>query len=240
MSSLAQGFYTNKEAAQLIEIGNIRTINRWLDGSQQSKPLLKGDFHQARDTAQHELSFHDLMEVRFVEYFFQHGVKMRTLRMALESAREIFGTDKPFATNLIRFRTSVDKKAIYVEESATAIATKTEEPRLWNLLLRQQEIVTLTYDLIERAIEFDTNSHMAKRWHPRVADFPDIFIDPAVAYGKPVIAGKVPTHVIYEGWLAENKNVDAVRFWYDISFKDAQAAIDFERVLRGEVRSAAA
>jgi uncharacterized protein (DUF433 family) len=242
MSTLGQGFYTTREAAQLIEIGNLSRIKSWLEGYRKSAagPLLRRDYEHKVQNAPHELSFYDLMEVRFVEFFRERGVKLNTLRAGLESAREVFNTDKPFATNLIRFTVSKNKKAIYVNESDKQIATNEEDPKLWNLLTRQYEIVQVTHDLIERGIEFDTITNLARYWHPRQKDFPQVVINPFKAYGKPIVGDGTPTQVIYDTWLAENRNIEVIKNWFDISYADAQAAVSFENNLRGEKEGIAA
>ncbi len=242
MNILGQGFYTTKEAAQLIEIGNLHRIQAWLDGYRNSMagPLLIRDYRHHVDHSLHELSFFDLMEVRFVEFFRDHGVKLNTLRAGLETAREVFKTEKPFATNLIRFTVSKDKRAIYVKESDRQIATQNEDPRLWNLLTKQYEIVEITHDLIERNIEFDTNTHLARYWYPRHKEFPQVVINPLKAYGKPTVGNGTPTQVIYNVWLAENKDIGQIKNWFEISYTDAQAAINFEIHLRGERQGLAA
>ena len=86
---LAAGFYTVQEAARLIEVGSVRRITGWLRGypGRNVEPLLTRDYAKIGDYE--ELSFLDLMEVRFVEHFREQGVKVRTLRRALENARPI-------------------------------------------------------------------------------------------------------------------------------------------------------
>lgn len=241
MNALAKGFYTVREAAELIEVGNSTRIKGWLDGysSSHKEPLLRRDYKHQKPLSYHELSFYDLIEVRFVEHFRQHGVKPRTLRAALESAREIYKTDKPFATNKVRFCLSTDAKSIYVQESTIAIANKKEEPKLWNLLKQQYEIVEFIHKVIEDSIKFDASTNLAEIWQPRKKECPNIYINPKIAYGKPVVKSGIPTNVIYNMWNATN-DLDVVRNWFEITHAQAREAIRFENEIRGNTTTVAA
>lgn len=240
MNALAQGFYTSREAADLIEVGSLRRIKTWLDGYPASKcgPLLIRDYHGANKKDPQELSFYDLIEVRFVEYFRLNGVKMRSLRVALEVAREKFG-QHPFATKKVRFHLTEDKK-ICVQEIDEPIATKDEDPKLWNLLSQQYEVYQFLHTIIEKGITFDVNTELAKIWRPRVNQFPDIVIDPRQAYGKPIVESGVPTSAIYNTWIAEDNNYGLVGEWYGISPAEIEQAIGFESSLKARRESAAA
>ncbi len=240
MNPLARGFYTAKEAAQLIEVGNVRRIHGWLSGYKNSDigPLLERDY--SRVGRIQELSFYDLMEVKFVEYFRENGVRVQTLRAALATAREVFGLQKPLASNKVRFIPSKDGKMILVDESDRVVATKDEDPHLWNLVNRQYEHYELIHDQIERGVEFDATSHLAKTWRPRPRTHPDIVIDPLRAYGKPIVSTGTPTSVIYEAWLAEGRNPVPVTEWFELTPSDVQSAIEFEVEIRGARNSVAA
>lgn len=240
MNPLARGFYTAKEAAQLIEVGNIHRINGWLSGYKNSDigPLLERDYPKIGNAQ--ELSFYDLMEVKFVEYFRESGVRVQTLRRALETAREVFGLQKPLATNRVRFIPSKDGKKILVDESDEAIATKDNDPSLWNLVNRQYEHYELIHDQIERGVEFDATSHLARTWRPRSKRFPKIIIDPLQAYGQPVIESGTPTGVIYDAWLAEGQDPIPVAEWFDLKPADVQMAVEFEAEIRRAKDSVAA
>ncbi|WOA32272.1 hypothetical protein [Alloalcanivorax xenomutans] len=232
MGVLIQGFYTAQEAAHLIEVGNLARIKGWLEGYRGSSkgPLLHRDFTQREKGSVLELSFFDLIEVRFVEFFRSKGVHASTLRSALETAREAFG-EKPFATNLVRFCVSKDKK-IYVQETDSPIATKQEDPHLWNLASRQHEIGVFMQSMIEGSLSFDKKSRLVKKWKPRNKEFPEVFIDPLIAFGRPVVKSGITTSALYSMWKSENGDYDAVRDWFDISLSEAQQGINFEALIQ--------
>lgn len=236
-SPLARGFYSIREAADLIEAANLTRIRAWLGGYARSNKsaLLMRDYVHASGKAQ-ELSFYDLIEVRFVEFFRNQGVKAHTMRAALESAREVYGTDKPFATNKVRFSICADRKTILVDEGnndGSELATMEEDPKLWDLV-RQQYIFAQFRNDIEKSISFDPETHLATSWSPRVEQFPSVKIDPKIAYGKPVVGNRVPTKTIFDTWLAEEKDYEAVQYWYELSRKHVEEAINFESYMEEE------
>ncbi|MGZ6212800.1 MAG: hypothetical protein ACXWNU_10295 [Candidatus Binataceae bacterium] len=92
------------------------TVTRWLRGysfgedrSRHSAPLWQPD-HQ-NDDDQIELSFRDLIELRFVKTFRDLGVGLTTIRDCYRRAVEDVRDDRPFSTQ--RFRT--DGKTIFLE-----------------------------------------------------------------------------------------------------------------------------
>jgi uncharacterized protein (DUF433 family) len=66
----------------------------------------------------------------------------------------------------------------------------------------------------------------ALRWFPMGKERP-IVIDPAIAFGKPVIlATRIPAETLYRDYLAE-KSAKSVADWYEISVDKVEAAIEF-------------
>lgn len=57
------------------------------------------------------LGFFDLMEIRFVHAFRQHGVSLQHIRKALEKAHELFDLDYPLST----LRLKTDGRKIFAE-----------------------------------------------------------------------------------------------------------------------------
>ncbi|MEE8500850.1 MAG: hypothetical protein V3S27_09785, partial [Kiloniellales bacterium] len=102
------GLYTVPEAARLTKVPK-PTIRRWLFGYRTRR---SGQFAElppvwdsqiARIDSVTGLGFLDLMEIRFVHAFRVHGVSLNNIRLTVERAREIFGSDHPFAKK--RFQT---------------------------------------------------------------------------------------------------------------------------------------
>lgn len=229
MNPLALGFYSIAEAAQLIEAGNTRRIYGWLRGykGRAAGPLIARQFQPLSNIE--EVSFLDLMELRLIETLREQNVRPRTIRSAIVEARALFKSEKPFATDRIVLRT--DGKHIFVEEVLKKAAKKEHDSRLWNLLTKQYEHYEFIEQSLIRGVEFDPETHVAKSWRPRPDRFPDIIIDPRIAYGKPVTPALVPAATIHEIWRAENDNLAAAADWFGISVEEAEMAVRFQEAL---------
>ena len=236
---LARGFYTVPQAARLIRVGSTNRIYGWLRGypDRQVGPLLERDYRPIADNE--ELSFLDLMEVRFVETFREHGVKLRSLRLAAQRLREEFKAAHPFAQD--RVVLVADKADVLVEEVLRDSASKTEDPRLRSLLTRNYVMYEAIKQSLIPGVRFDVNTHLAREWAPIPDRFPKIIMRPQVAYGQPAGPSRVPTAVLFDAWRAENDNADAISHWYEVPLAEVIEAINFEQQLdrqRHEARAA--
>lgn len=228
-SPLARGFYTVSEAARLIPHANAGRIRHWLNAYHgEEAPLINREFEPIDD--KQELSFLDLMEVRFVEYFREKGVSVISLRRASEHARVYFGTDKPFATSNFSFLT--DGKYLFVEEALKPAAQETSDAALWGLLSDQYEMYDVIRASLLDGVKFNPQSKLAETWQPRPRKYPSIIIDPKVAFGQPTFEAKIPTSAIYDAWLAENENQADVAYWFEMPETAVRQAVAFERELR--------
>lgn len=226
---LAKGFYTVPDAARLIEVGNTRRIYGWVRGYPNSAvgPLLQRDYLPLTE-GDEELSFLDLMEIRAVEFFRSKGVKARTLRRAINEARDHLKTEHPFASEIVTFK--ADKKFVYIDDVLKQSAEEEHDRMLYNLLTRQYESYTLLKGAIGEGVEYDPKSHMPLQWTPRLA-FPRITINPRISYGRPALPNGIATTTLYEAWKAEDKNYDEVGFWFDVPANDVRQAVEFEQTL---------
>jgi uncharacterized protein (DUF433 family) len=235
---LALGFYTVPEAARLIAVGRTNRIYGWLRGyaDRKSGPLLTRDYQPIGDNE--ELSFLDLMEVRFVEHFREHGVKARSLRLAAEQLRAEFKTDHPFA--LDKVHVTADKADVFVLEVFRESAAKAGDQRLRSLTTNNYVMYEALKQSLLPGVQFHPSTHLAERWVPRPKDFPRIVIDPGIAYGHPAGPSRVPTATLYDAWKAEDENSDAVAYWYRMPTTEVMEAVRFERHLerRQEARAA--
>ncbi|MGE3294636.1 MAG: hypothetical protein AB7I59_13335 [Geminicoccaceae bacterium] len=226
---MARGFYTVQEAARLIRIGSTQRIYGWLRGYPHRRigPLLARDYQPVG--SEEELSFLDLMEVRFVEHFREHGVRVRTLRLAAEKLRERFKTAHPFALDRVVF--VADKADILVEETLKESASAAEDPKLWSLLTSNYVIYEAIKQSLLPGVRFDTSTHLARAWVPVPDIFPRIVIDPKIAYGQPTGPSKIPTAALVDAWHAEGRNADAVSHWYEVPTLEVHEAVKFEKYL---------
>lgn len=234
-----RGFYSVQDAARLIEVGNARRILGWLRGypGRTTGPVISRDY-QPIDNYQ-VLSFLDLIEIRFIEHFREQGVRVQTLRRAIETARIAFGTQKPLATRHIRFTPTEDRKDILVEEVLRPAAQEAKDPKLWSLMTAQYVIFEAIRTRLLKGLTFDTETLLAKSWQPRPDEFPDILIDPTIAYGQPTLPSRVPTKAIYSAWKA-GEQLDSLADWYQVPFAHAEVAVAFERHIRAPKQALAA
>ena len=228
-NALAQGFYTISEAARLIEVGSAQRIRGWIKGYPNRKvgPVLRREF--APIDEKEELSFLDLMEIRFVEYFRYYKVSIRTLRISAEEIRKELNIQHPFATDKIRFCT--DGKCVYLEKILKRSAEEAGDAVLMNIVTKQFEIYEAIKRTLIAGVIFDPNTHLVERWHPRPARYPEIFIDPRIAYGKPVTPSGIPTRALHDSWLAEGKRTEQVAAAFEIPLREVNQAIGFEVAL---------
>lgn len=219
------GLYTFHEAAQLTKIP-IRDLRRWLDGysyrNKEHAPVSIAPLWETTLAADDldGISFHDLLEVRFVHAFRKHGVSLQTIRVASQRARELFKTDYPFTSQ--QFRT--DGRTIF----ASAIE-ETGETELLDLVKQQYAFRKIIEPSLRTGIEFGANQ-LAARWYPS-ARSKAIVLDPAIAFGKPVVThGSVRTSILSEAFNAEGDRNLVARL-YEVPVAAVDAAVAFEESL---------
>ncbi len=214
------GFYTVAEAARLLGLENRQRIVRWFAPTPRGgEPIIMRDYR--RIGKEHELSFLDLMEVRFVEHFRQVKISLQSLRVASKTAREELGVSHPFATSNVKFQT--DRKAIFLET-----ARETGDKELLNLMTKQSAI----YDVIEssfaRDLEFDVDG-FARQWRPAPSLAPNVIVSPSLAFGRPVVGNRlVPTRALFQSWMANANDRDAVADWFEVTPEAVDEAVRFE------------
>jgi len=226
---LGRGFYTAAEAARLIRVGSTRRINAWLRGypGRQIGPLLTRDYHPLGK--HEELSFLDLMEVRFVEHFREHGAKVRTLRIAAEQLRKDFKTEHPFALRDVLL--VADRADVYVREVLRKSAEEAGDMRLRSLVTNNYVMYEAIKAALLPGVTFNPATHLASTWQPMPEEFPRVTVNPKVAYGQPALPSGIPTGTLFDAWKAENENVDTVAYWFGIGSADVLEAVRFEQAL---------
>lgn len=213
---LLSGFFSIADAAHLLN-ASAPSVRGWLNGYSNSKsgPVIERDFAGTR-----AVSFLDLMELRFIAFFRPH-VSMPTIRNAAEAARSEWNVNHPLALSDQKYVT--DRKKIFARSAQT-----TGDERAWDMANGQHEMWITIEQTIAKGVVFDPNTHLAKAWHPRPGEFPDVEINPRIAFGKPVVKGTaVPTSVLYAQWKAEGQKAKVAR-WFDVSEKVVDVAVSYE------------
>jgi len=214
------GFYTVSEAARLLGIGNGQKITRWLQPTRSGRnPVVIRDYPKIG--RENELSFLDLIEIKFVEHFRTAHISMQALRVAAQNARERLGVSHPFATGSVKFQS--DRKRVFLET-----AEETGDRELLDLMTRQ----IVMYEMIERTfvedLEFDA-SGFARIWRPAATLAPNVIVSPAFAFGRPVISKRrVPTQTLFESWKAQDHRDADVAEWFAVGVDDVKEAVRFE------------
>ncbi|MCW3784196.1 helix-turn-helix domain-containing protein [Defluviimonas salinarum] len=217
------GLYTITDAAQLLKAPP-RTIRRWMEGYDYSRegerrhvePLWRPDLPEIDGEV--EISFRDLIELRFVRAFTEIGLGLKAIRNCLDVARDCIGSDRPFSTG--RFRT--DGKTIFLESLGHS-----EDPKL--LDLRKTQYVFR--DVVEQTFrDLDLEDDMVARWRPYRGK-ETIVVDPARAFGQPIAtAFGVPTIVLFEAARAEGSAARAAAL-YEVDPAVVRDAVRFHEEL---------
>jgi hypothetical protein len=217
-SLIGVGVYSAPQAARLIRAqpGEIR---RWLGGYRQRPPLWEP---QVPPTAKGELrlGFLDLMELRFVREFRQHGVSLQHIRQVLAKTRELIREEHPLSTR--RFKT--DGKDILAE-----VARETGDSALLNLRNEQWGMTATIEPSIVANVVF-SDDDFAEAWWPLGRDR-DVAVDPRREFGQPILDKEgVQTRVVALTVEAE-KNIERAARVLGIPVAAANDALEFERAL---------
>ncbi len=212
---LFAGFYSLKDAARLLGQQNTNKIRGWLGGWNGGAPILLRDFEGSQT-----VSFLDLIELRFVDFFRAQGVPLQTLRKAAERARKEWGTKHPFALSDVKYMT--DRRKVFAQE-----AQAQNDQLTWDLATGQIEMWAAIEAVVARSVIFDPKTALAKQWTPR-ADFSNIVVDPRIAFGKPVVRSTVvPTSTLYRQWRAD-QSYESVADWFRVKVEAVKTAVMFE------------
>lgn len=214
------GFYTVSEAVRLLGLDNAQSVIRWFKPTPTGgEPVIRREYEKLG--REHELSFLDLLEVRFVDHFRRQKISLQALRTAAKNAREALGVSHPFATSNVKFQT--DRKEVFLET-----AKETGDRFFLNLMTNQIEIYEFIEDFLARDLEFDVGG-LARSWRPAPNIAPDVVVSPAFAFGQPVISQRrVPTSTLFRAWKAEDGAIDTVSHWHNVSEDDVRQAVEFE------------
>lgn len=222
-SFVGVGLYTAREAAALLQEAP-RNVRRWLGGYSYTEngdehsvpPLWQSDISGIGDSL--ELSFRDLIELRFVKAFLEAGIGLLAIRNCLAYARECAESDRPFSSG--KFRT--DGRTIFLES-----LEQSAEPKLIDLKNKQYVLK----QVIERTFkDLDLEADAVARWRPYKGKA-SIVIDPTRSFGQPIVArAGVPTAVLADAVAAEG-SVARVAKLYDVSESAIRDAVRFQNDL---------
>lgn len=222
---LGSGLYPLAQAARLIGVES-RTVRRWLkgyswkyqDGRSSSGPLWTLQYADDEELGDEQvLGFDDLLELRAVARFIEHGVSLRTIRATIEAAAEQFG---PRPLHRQNFRS--DGRRFFYEA-----VDLSGEPGLVDFKSRQRVFDAVIRPSLFASVDYGPDG-TARRWFP-VQGHRVIVLDPGVQFGEPIIAqAGIPTDAIAAAVLAEDKDHKRVARLFQITVAAVDAAVRFE------------
>lgn len=202
--------YSMVEAAHYLRMPE-GTLRSWVLGrfypvagqSKRSRPLIHLD-----DPKRQYLSFINLVEAHVLAAIRRrHGVKLPKVRTALDYVKRQFQIERP----LIDQTFQTDRLDLFVERYGDLINASREGQQA------MKEIISVYLKRIERDAKGipiklypftrDTQSDVAPQSDPRV-----VVMNPAVSFGRPVIAGTgIPVSSIYERYRAGDSVAELAR-----------------------------
>lgn len=220
-SLIGVGLYSIPEASVLTGIP-ARKIRSWMLGYESGSrtkqpPLWQSPVTQSIDNT---ISFQDLLEIRFVNAFRQHGVLLPTIRTAVQQARDYFEQDYPFTCR--RFQT--DGRSIFA-----TVVEETGDESLIDLVKKQNVFNRVIKPSLYTGIEYDGDESNALRWFP-VANSKKVVLDPERSFGKPIVtAAGITTETLHQSWLAEDQDTKMVASLYGVDPASVHAAVNYEQ-----------
>jgi uncharacterized protein (DUF433 family) len=232
---LGRGVYSALEGVRLLNftrrpVSGLRsvtpqTIARWMRGydfgpsgeRRHSQPLWAPDY--VNDNDQVELSFRDLIELRFVKAFRDLSLPLPTIRECFNRAVEEIQDERPFSTR--RFRT--DGKSIFLD-----ITNNLPDGELIDLKQRQHVFRTVVEPSL-KDLEFDAS--VVTRWFPLGMKRRSVVIDPARAFGRPIVSRVgIPTEVLAQAVKLEGR-LERTAALYEVTVAEVRDALRFEERL---------
>lgn len=210
------------EAARLVQTTTTR-VRRWLLGyrfplrtgaTAQSAPIFKPQLPQTE--GHWAIGFLDLVELLFIKGFRDMRIALPYIRLAARRAAKRWKTDHPFC--LKRF--STDGYEIF-----ETLVDEVGEEELREVTKGQYHFYSVLGPYLRQLDYSDAGDVL--RWWP-LGKKRDIVVDPAVAFGRPVVVGSsVPTEAIFAA-VGANESERQVATWYDLPISSVRAAVEFE------------
>jgi uncharacterized protein (DUF433 family) len=218
---LESGIYTIPEVAELVDAKQDE-VRVWVEGRPgKQRPVIENEIGRLGKKV--AVSFTNLMELRFVAYFSNAGVRLNEIRAILKEAKATLNHPHPFATNVV-FRT--DRKKIVAE-----IADKNGVKNIYDLKSKNYEMRDVVLCSLEDDVTFDPRGD-AIAWRPRPHTAPNVYLHPSISFGQPVLMpSRTPTDVVAKAVMVEG-SATVVADLYEIPLAQVREAVAFEKNLR--------
>jgi uncharacterized protein (DUF433 family) len=217
---LEAGIYTVPDAAELVE-APARLVRIWVGGHKgKQEPVIVNDLGQVYGKT--AVSFHNLMELRFVALFHNAGIRLQEIRAIMSEARRSLDHPHPFATKIV-FRH--DGRKIVAE-----IARKNGVKNIYDLRSRNYEMHPVVMKSLRDDVIYDPAGE-ATAWRPRRKIAPNVVVHPVFSFGQPILQhSHIPTATIAAAAKAE-KSARAAAWLYEVTEGEVREAVRFEQAL---------
>ena len=216
---LGCGVYTLREVSRLTRIppATVRSWLKWRSDGAGLGPVFRGDYESVG--GDYAVSFLNLIEVYVAGFFRHHGVNPNTIRRTHEVLQGELGTPHPFARKDL-----VTSHGRIIRKTADIVGN----PVLSDAISKQEWFPKM--EIYLKPIEY--RDALAARW--RIAD--GVMIDPAIGFGKPIVASTgITTFVLANQYRANRDDGALVAKLFDVSEADVLNAVDFESKLRSRL-----
>lgn len=215
MKMLGRGVYNFAEAAKYTGLRPKR-VKEWFLGrtlDPTPRPVLLSDYPIVNGTS--AISFLDLIEVFVAGQFRTSGVPLQLIRKAHARLRLDWDVPHPFAQ--LRIRT--DGRAIFALSSDEPNQIEIQDVMTRNLVF--ESVILPTLD----RVDYDQATEQACRWHLS----PSVVLDPAISFGKPIVAPTgIATKILSGAYYANGQDAKAVASWFGVKDEHVLAAVEFE------------
>ena len=218
---LESGIYTIPEVAGLVNASQPE-VRVWVEGRPgKQQPII--DNQIGRLGKKVAVSFTNLMELRFVAWFSNAGVRLNEIRAILAEAKRTLEHPHPFATDVV-FKT--DRRKIVAE-----IANRNGVSSIYDLRTKNYEMRDIVMMSLKNDVTFDPRGD-AIAWRPRPHTAPNVYLHPSMAFGQPILMpSRTPTETIANAARVEG-SVAVVADLYEIPLAQVREAVSFETALR--------
>lgn len=226
---VGRGMYSFPRASELTGIPS-QSLRRWAlgrtaaAGSASTRPLVSLDIPDIDD--ENALSFLNLVELKLVGEFRRLGLPLQYIRRVVEVLRDSYDFEHPLACR----RLLTDGHAIFAEiDERGEFACLEIAGRRPNHFVMQDVVQPFFKD-----IEFYHDSDLARRWFPLGLEG-GIVIDPSIAMGEPVLAGRGLQTSMLASLVQAGDSPEEVADWYEVLPDEVRLAVRFESGLSGRV-----
>lgn len=229
MKLLGVGIYSRADVARLLHLAPGR-VTSWVRGYRyawgpkerrrrgEQPAVIRTDIPFIEGSL--SVSFLELVELFVVKQFRDEGIPLQTVRVAWNHAARAFKTLHPFADR----RVFTDGGHIFMALREDDLA-----PDVLEVSSRRMPFQIIAGPIFKHSvegIEFDEHTALARRWWPHGRHLP-IVLDPAIAFGAPVVQGtRVPTAIIAR--YSETRSIKVVAEAFELPSEQVKAAVEFE------------